>query len=323
MCFFCWFRIRFFISFSNCDQSIARWNSCISAYRHLPLNDAETRENWEKTFLRVHFVPPKFPHIYHLACQTASSTNSSRFPLVINCHKVCIVICGLDSYYQTLSSRVENSKKNILWQHAGASRKNFFPRWVGRGRGRWFWKKIKIQGLMYSRFSLLTTTYLLLLTKYRDLKLKSTLHTYYSQKNKFLLEVKIFKPVYFSDRHSWALGSPEQEPRSLGLSDIPGINSFCWRASSSRPCFQNGCGTHHKDPRPSRGALSRLEHQERYPQCISGAVCWRPCHLRGGKIFIMLILTNKSRWNRIWLNLLFRVSPIWMGCKLLHETAHH
>lgn len=83
------------------------------------------REKIRKKPFRVHFVPPKFPHIYHLACQTASSTNSSRFPLVINCHKVCIVICGLDSYYQTLSSRVENSKKNILWQHAGASRKNF------------------------------------------------------------------------------------------------------------------------------------------------------------------------------------------------------
>ena len=140
MCFFCWFRIRFFISFSNCDQSIARWNSCISAYRHLPLNDAETRENWEKTFLRVHFVPPKFPHIYHLACQTASSTNSSRFPLVINCHKVCIVICELDSYYQTLRA-LKIAKKIFFGNMLEHPEKIFFPRWVGRGRGRWFWKK--------------------------------------------------------------------------------------------------------------------------------------------------------------------------------------
>ena len=135
MCFFCWFRRRFFISFSNCDQSIARWNSCISAYRHLPLNDAETRENWEKTSLRVHFVPPKFPHIYHLACQTASSTNSSRFPLVINCHKVCIVICGLDSYYQTLSSRVENSKKKYSLATCWSIQKKFFSKVGGTGAG--------------------------------------------------------------------------------------------------------------------------------------------------------------------------------------------
>lgn len=74
--------------------------------------------------------------------------------------------------------------------------KIFFPKWVGRGRGRWFWKKIKIQGLMYSRVSLLTTTYRLLFTKYRDLKLKSTLPTYYSQKNKFLLEVKILSNLF-------------------------------------------------------------------------------------------------------------------------------
>lgn len=58
----------------------------------------------------------------------------------------------------------------------------FFSKVGGTGAGALVLEKIQIQGLMYSRFSLLTTTYLLFLTKYRDLKLKSTLPTYYSQK---------------------------------------------------------------------------------------------------------------------------------------------
>lgn len=289
MCFFCWFRIRFFISFSNCDQSIARWNSCISAYRHLPLNDAETRENWEKTFLRVHFVPPKFPHIYHLACQTASSTNSSRFPLVINCHKVCIVICGLDSYYQTLSSRVENSKKNILWQHAGASRKNFFPKWVGRGRGRWFWKKIKIQGLMYSRFSLLTTTYLLLLTKYRDLKLKSTLPTYYSQKNKFLLEVKILSNLFIFQIDTVELWEAQSKnPGPLDYQISQGSTAFAEELQAQDLVFRMDAGritnilAHPEEPSHvlniKRGILSAFQVQfvddHATLEEVRSSLCW-------------------------------------------------
>lgn len=71
-----------------------------------------------------------------------------------------------------------------------------FSKVGGTGAGALVLEKIKIQGPMYSRVSLLTTTYLLLLTKYRDLKLKSTLPTYYSQKSKFLLEVKILSNLF-------------------------------------------------------------------------------------------------------------------------------
>lgn len=74
--------------------------------------------------------------------------------------------------------------------------KKFFSKVGGTGAGALVLEKIKIQGPMYSRVSLLTTTYLLLLTKYRNLKLKSTLPTYYSQKSKFLLEVKILSNLF-------------------------------------------------------------------------------------------------------------------------------
>ena len=91
------------------------------------------REKIRKKPFRVHFVPPKFPHIYHLACQTASSTNSSRFPLVINCHKVGIVICGLDSYYQTL--RALKIAKKIFFGNMLEHPEKIFSKVGGTGAG--------------------------------------------------------------------------------------------------------------------------------------------------------------------------------------------
>ena len=71
--------------------------------------------------------------------------------------------------------------------------------------------------------------------------LTSSSHHLILQDRSWEKSVVLEKPAdtssFLSAWHSWALGSTEQEPRSLEIPCISGINSFCWRAWSSRSCI--------------------------------------------------------------------------------------
>lgn len=142
---------------------------------------------------------------------------------------------------------------------------------------------------MYSRVSLLTTTYLLLLTKYRDLKLKSTLPTYYSQKSKFLLEVKILSNLFIFQIDTVELWEAQSKnPGPLDYQISQGSTAFAEELQAQDLVFRMDAGritkilAHPEEPSHvlniKRGILSAFQVQfvddHATLEEVRSSLCW-------------------------------------------------